>query len=108
MLAQGTLISMGTEDGFVESHALQHALDGPHSMWHGHGRMISILVFAHLVAFLYWCATQTTVGVHQLQEKGIGMCTWLSSLSGHHRIEKCAWHVVLNLANASVAQPVWP
>ena len=52
----GGLISMGAQDGFVDPQPLQHALDGPHSMWHGHGRMISILVFAHLAAFLYWCA----------------------------------------------------
>ena len=52
------LISMGAEDGFAEPHALHHALDGPHSMWHGHGRMVSILVFVHLAAFLYWCAKQ--------------------------------------------------
>jgi hypothetical protein len=54
----GGLISMGAEDGFVEPHTLHHALDGSHSMWHGHGRMVSILVFAHLAAFLYWCASQ--------------------------------------------------
>ncbi len=54
----GGMVSMGAEDGFVEPQPLHHALDGgPHgSMWHGHGRMVSVLVFAHLAAFLYWCA----------------------------------------------------
>ncbi len=60
----GGMVSMGAEDGFVEPQPAHHALDGGlhGSMWHGHGRMVSILVFAHLAAFLYWCASDYVVG----------------------------------------------
>lgn len=31
-------------------------LNPPHSVWHGHGRVLLLLVAVHLAAFLYWCA----------------------------------------------------
>ena len=55
----GGMVSMGAEDGFVEPQPLHQTLEVSHSMWHGHGRMVSVLVFAHLAAFLYWCASDT-------------------------------------------------
>ena len=31
-------------------------LNPPHSVWHGHGRVLLLLVAVHLAAFLYWYA----------------------------------------------------
>lgn len=33
-------------------------LNPPHSIWHGHGRVLLVLVAVHLAAFLYWCGFQ--------------------------------------------------
>ena len=39
------------------SAELAKHLDGADSMWHGHGRILCVLVVVHLAALLYWCET---------------------------------------------------
>ena len=51
---------MGSQGSSGAAQALDLHTDGkehlnpPHSVWHGHGRVLLLLVAVHLAAFLYW------------------------------------------------------
>ena len=54
-------IFLGVQGNSEAAQALDLHTDGkehlnpPHSVWHGHGRILLLLVAVHLAAFLYWC-----------------------------------------------------
>lgn len=55
--------AQGADGGVTEAMDL-HAegkehLAQPHGLWHGHGRMLLLLVAVHLAAFLYWSVQST-------------------------------------------------